>query len=53
MAYDLHGSWEKVTGHHTALVNGNDPADKLTVTYAVNNWIKKGDNIIQLSILAF
>ena len=38
MAYDLHGSWEKTTGHHTAMSGG----DKLTVTYAVDYWMKGG-----------
>ena len=42
MTYDLHGSWQSVTGQHTALVNNNDPSDKLTVTYSVDNWINKG-----------
>ena len=38
MTYDLHGSWDPVTGHHTAMV-GND---KLTVPYAAQYWINKG-----------
>ena len=40
MAYDLHGRWEKQTGHHSALEG--IPGDKLTVTYAVDHWIKEG-----------
>ena len=40
MAYDLHGKWEKQTGHHSALEG--IPGDKLTVSYAVNHWIRKG-----------
>ena len=40
MAYDLHGKWEKKTGHHTALEG--IPGEKLTVSYAVNHWIKEG-----------
>ena len=38
MTYDLHGNWDKVTGHHTAMVGD----DKLTVPYAVQYWIDKG-----------
>jgi len=40
MTYDLHGSWDPVTGHHTALVG--PPDDKLTVSYAVQYWMDKG-----------
>uniref|UniRef100_A0A7M5XLC7 GH18 domain-containing protein n=1 Tax=Clytia hemisphaerica TaxID=252671 RepID=A0A7M5XLC7_9CNID len=45
MAYDLHGKWEKVTGHHAAMADdgGNtDNREKLTVPYAVDYWIKGG-----------
>ena len=29
MTYDLHGSWDKVTGHHTAMVDmGGFPPEK-------------------------
>jgi len=45
MAYDLHGKWEKITGHHTAMADdgGNtDDREKLTVPYAVDYWIKGG-----------
>ena len=38
MAYDLHGSWDKTTGHHTAMHGG----DRLTVNYAVEYWMKGG-----------
>ena len=38
MAYDLHGIWDKKTGHHTALYGD----DKLTVTFAVDYWMKLG-----------
>ena len=38
MTYDLHGNWDKVTGHHTAMVGD----DKLTVPCAVDYWIQKG-----------
>ena len=38
MAYDLHGIWDKKTGHHTALFGD----DKLTVTFAVDYWMKLG-----------
>ena len=40
MTYDLHGTWDPQTGHHTALVG---PAgDQLTVTFAVEYWINGG-----------
>ena len=38
MAYDLHGNWDKVTGHHTAMVGD----DKLTVEFATKYWIQRG-----------
>ncbi|KAL9987523.1 hypothetical protein ACROYT_G001847 [Oculina patagonica] len=38
MTYDLHGNWDKVTGHHTAMVG----SDKLTVPFAAQYWIDKG-----------
>jgi len=38
MAYDLHGQWDKKTGHHTAMVGD----DKLTVPYSVEFWMKGG-----------
>ena len=38
MTYDLHGNWDQVTGHHTAMVGD----DKLTVPYAAQYWIDKG-----------
>ena len=38
MTYDLHGNWDKKTGHHTAMVGD----DKLTVPFAVQYWIDKG-----------
>ena len=40
MAYNLHGKWEKQTGHHTALQG--IPGDKLTVTYVVDFWVNHG-----------
>lgn len=39
MAYDLHGSWDPTTGHHTALEGS--PGDTLTVSYAVQYWLDK------------
>ena len=38
MTYDLHGNWDPVTGHHTAMVGD----DKLTVPFAAQYWIDKG-----------
>ena len=40
MTYDLHGSQDPVTGHHTALVGS--PGDQLTVSFAVMYWIGQG-----------
>jgi len=45
MAYDLHGNWEKITGHHCAMADdGGDAAKRkeYTVPYALNLWIEKG-----------
>merc|ERR1712226_1016974 len=45
MAYDLHGNWDKITGHHTAMADDggkSDAREKLTVTFALDYWIKKG-----------
>ncbi|XP_047144116.2 acidic mammalian chitinase isoform X1 [Hydra vulgaris] len=45
MAYDLHGSWDNITGHHTAMLGdgGNLPyRNEYTVPYAIDYWIKLG-----------
>lgn len=45
MAYDLHGSWEKQTGHNAPLYARDDEpeSDKiLNVDYAIKYWISKG-----------
>nr|WBW70038.1 venom protein [Lampona murina] len=45
MAYDLHGSWEKQTGHNAPLYarDGESEADKiLNVDYAIQYWINQG-----------
>ncbi|XP_033630916.1 chitotriosidase-1-like [Asterias rubens] len=45
LSYDLHGQWEPVTGHHTALYPGStDVGDNafLTVSNAVNIWLSGG-----------
>jgi len=45
MAYDLHGNWDKITGHHTAMADDggkSDDREKLTVAYALDYWINKG-----------
>ena len=40
MSYDLHGSWESVTGHHSPLFSCD--GDKLNTDTAVKHWISKG-----------
>lgn len=45
MAYDLHGSWERSTGHHSALYPGpgeRGAAAELNVDHAVQLWLQKG-----------
>ncbi|XP_045429854.1 chitotriosidase-1 isoform X2 [Pipistrellus kuhlii] len=45
MAYDLHGSWEPSTGHHSALFprpQERGPAAELNVDHAVQLWLQKG-----------
>jgi chitinase len=45
MTYDLHGNWDKVTGHHSAMADDGgetEDRDKLTVPYALDFWINKG-----------
>ena len=41
MSYDLHGGWDAVTGHHSAM-KAVDPQDPLTVGFAVDYWLSKG-----------
>lgn len=42
----MHGSWDPVTGHHSALYAGDDVTDanqrSLTVDFAANYWIDNG-----------
>ncbi|XP_033630491.1 chitotriosidase-1-like [Asterias rubens] len=45
MAYDLHGSWEKFTGHHAGLYKApseTGAAGTLNVEHAVNQWLNGG-----------
>jgi len=43
MTYDLHGSWETVTGENAPLYAGSaNTTDKLSVDFAINYWIQKG-----------
>ena len=46
MTYDLHGNWDKVTGHHTAMLGDPSITDekykKYTVPFAAQYWIDKG-----------
>ncbi|XP_056017105.1 chitotriosidase-1-like [Ostrea edulis] len=45
MSYDLHGSWEATTGHHSALFGRAGEvgtAAYMNVDYAVNYWINLG-----------
>lgn len=41
LTYDLHGSWDNVTGLHSALY-GQTRNDTLSVSYAVNMWLNGG-----------
>ncbi|KYN43441.1 putative chitinase 2 [Trachymyrmex septentrionalis] len=41
MTYDLHGTWDGVTGHHAGLYSPTS-GDKLNVHAAVLYWLKKG-----------
>ncbi|PVD37548.1 hypothetical protein C0Q70_00142 [Pomacea canaliculata] len=38
MTYDFHGSWEKVTGHHSPLYS----TDTLNMDWAARYWVEKG-----------
>lgn len=40
LTYDLRGSWDPSTGHHTALTGPS--GDNLTVSFAVQYWLDKG-----------
>lgn len=45
MAYDLHGSWERTTGHHSALYprqGEQGAAAELNVDSAVRQWLQQG-----------
>lgn len=42
MTYDRHGSWDKVTGHHTAIVDITENGKDYYVPYAAQYWIKGG-----------
>ena len=42
MTYDLHGSWDKVTGHHTAMVDITGDGKDYYAPYAAQYWIKGG-----------
>uniref|UniRef100_K1PN75 Chitotriosidase-1 n=1 Tax=Magallana gigas TaxID=29159 RepID=K1PN75_MAGGI len=45
MSYDLHGSWEVTTGHHSALYGRSGEvgtAASMNVDYSVNYWISLG-----------
>ncbi|MFZ4774472.1 MAG: glycosyl hydrolase family 18 protein [Terrimicrobiaceae bacterium] len=41
MTYDMHGAWENVTDHHSALVSAN-ASDPLNITSAVNAYLSTG-----------
>ncbi|ESO85840.1 hypothetical protein LOTGIDRAFT_235784 [Lottia gigantea] len=43
MSYDLHGGWDKVTGHNAPLfAYPGDPTPTLNVAYAANYWAEQG-----------
>lgn len=50
MTYDLRGSWESSTGHHTALTGS--PGDKLTISFAVQYWLNKVSHFIRTRFLS-
>jgi len=41
MTYDLHGSWDRTTGMHTALYSAID-GDQLTASHALKAWESRG-----------
>lgn len=49
LTYDLRGSWDPSTGHHTALTG--PPGDNLTVSFAVQYWLDKVSHFIRTRFL--
>ncbi|CAL5355217.1 unnamed protein product [Camellia sinensis] len=39
MCFDYHGSWERVTGEHSAL---DDPNNNISTTFGIQSWIQVG-----------
>ncbi|KAK7112091.1 chitinase-3-like protein 1 [Littorina saxatilis] len=53
MSYDLHGSWETVTGHHSGLYarSSETGVDRyLNIDYAAKYWVQKGLDPAKLNI---
>jgi len=49
MAYDLHGSWDSTTGHHSPLYSpSNDETD--SVDYMMSNLLKTGINPMKINL---
>ncbi|XP_064085407.1 probable endochitinase, partial [Macrobrachium nipponense] len=42
MAYDFHGSWERVVAHHSPLYPEQGQNPEFNADFAVNYWIQKG-----------
>ncbi|XP_068203061.1 oviduct-specific glycoprotein-like isoform X2 [Palaemon carinicauda] len=42
MAYDFHGSWERVVAHHSPLYPEKGQNPEFNADFAVNYWIQKG-----------
>ncbi|KAL8608980.1 hypothetical protein ACOMHN_062863 [Nucella lapillus] len=43
MAYDLHGSWDSRTGHHTGLYTSSTDTDNFSVSSVALNWARYAD----------
>ncbi|XP_069560469.1 acidic mammalian chitinase-like [Brachyistius frenatus] len=53
MTYDFHGTWERVTGHHSPLYNGSqDTGDHvyLNTDFAMRYWRDKGTPVEKLNM---
>ncbi|XP_033099829.1 probable chitinase 10 isoform X2 [Anneissia japonica] len=55
MSYDLHGSWESLAGHHSALYATSNQDQTLTVSYAASFWTNGGapNNKLMIGIATY